>query len=565
MSKEASPFGINLTKRFVSEGGEKELFYTHPINSGTVELVDYMGGDETVVRVATSGHGTSIFSKNPSTSGLINYLSMHGIYDPFKSVQLKFNIRSPIATALALVYEQSCNVNEYSGRYSIMLDSSFTPTQDWLEQFPHKPNNIEKILQIFNQNRERTSKNYKMLLDLDMARELARAGLGIDNDTKYFWKMDLFNLARFVTEQRDRLDFNDPTFEYIEQIAQIASDTSPIAWKALTNPERSYPILTMPKDEDVVDPSLNPAQWQSQETKRVIVPALEEVLFQIQPFLDHGEFQVVDYMGDDNSFAEAARISYGEGTKKLQDNQNLTRSLIRDLHTSPIEMSELAMEIKAPMFVDPRQAGRHRTLDKHGFMGYNPLGSQFYIPPAEEFKYQDKVNRQGRGKSMDEGDLEKAVRIYISDKESQLQTVQQLRQLGTPEELTRMSKGVGFYTKMWRSGDANNLSRYLILRLDKHAQKEIREEAKMIEQAFLLHTPTAHEALMVYTINGMRFSSKEIELMIKQQMIKQDLDPDNLENYRGVGFLITDKEKGEQKLSREGLSFQEKLKKLKGN
>jgi len=105
-------------------------------------------------------------------------------------------------------------------------------------------------------------------------------------------------------------------------------------------------------------------------------------------------------MGDDSSFAQAARTSYGKGTKKLQDDKNLIKSLIRDLHTTPIEMAELAFESKSPVFSDPRQLGRHRTLEQHGFMGYTPIGSQFYFPSDSEFKHQDRLNRQGRGKEM---------------------------------------------------------------------------------------------------------------------------------------------------------------------
>lgn len=572
-----NPFGINYTKRFVSDG-ENQLFKKHELGkTGLIELVDYIGGDETVERVATLGYGTSIFPENPDEIDFIHYLVSNGIYEPFSSVQLKFNIQSPIFTALTLVYEPGVNVNEYSGRYSVMLDSSFELDKNSVSRRlkgDNRASRASKITEIFAQNRKQTSDNYKELINLDMARELARAGLGIDNDTKYFWKIDLSTLSKFINSKRKFFDTSDPTRinyptrNYIEVIAEIAEKIAPISWDALTRTDNADLKLTMPRDNEIIDSGLKEPNWDKKETRRVTVSALEEILFVKKSFLDYGEFQVVDYMGDDNSFAEAARVSYGEGTKTLQDNKNLIRSLIRDLHTSPIEMAELAFEAKSPVFSDPRQAGRHRTLDKHGFMGYFPIGDQFYIPGDEEFKYQDKLNRQGRGKEMDGDDLKKAKENFISDKKREIATARELKELDAPEDIIRMVKGVGFYTKVWRTGDTHNLGNFLRLRLDIHAQKEVRELAQLVNYAVSLHTPIAHEAINNYTINGMRLSEKEIKLIQEQGMLKDNLDLENLDNYKGVGFLIPigkdDKTKG-YKLNREGLDFKKKLERLLGD
>ena len=565
-------FGVNYTKRFVSEG-ENQLYKKHNLGkTGLIELVDYMGGDGTVERVATLGHGTSIFPENPDKRDFIHYLVNNGIYEPFSSIQLKFNIQSPIFTALTLVYEPGVNVNEYSGRYSVMLDSSFELYKNFVSielKGNDRTNRTKKIMEIFAQNRKQASDSYKELINLDMARELARAGLGIDNDTKYFWKIDLPTLSGFVQRKRKLFSLGGYTRGYIEVIANIAEKIAPISWNALTRTENNGLNLTMPKDNEIIDSGLKNSSWDKKETRRVVVPALEEILFVKKSFLDYGEFQVVDYMGDDNSFAEAARVSYGEGTKTLQDNNNLIRSLIRDLHTSPIEMTELAFEAKSPVFIDPRQAGRHRTLDKHGFMGYFPIGDQFYTPSNEEFKYQDKLNRQGRGKEMDKNDFEKAKENFISDKKRELEIARQLREQGinAPEDIVRMVKGVGFYTMVWRTGDTHNLGNFLRLRLDVHAQKEVRELAQLVNYAVSLHTPIAHEAINNYVINGMRLSEKEIRLMQEQKMLMVDLDPENIDNYGGVGFLVpidkNEKTRG-FKLSREGLDFKKKLERLLG-
>lgn len=565
-----NPFGINYTKRFVSDG-ENQLFKKHELGkTGLIELVDYMGGDGTVERVATLGYGTSIFPENPDKKDFIHYLVNNGIYEPFSSVQLKFNIQSPIFAALTLVYEPGVNVNEYSGRYSVMLDSSFELDKNSVARklkVGNREIRTRKIIEIFTQNRKRASDDYKELIDLDMARELARAGLGIDNDTKYFWKTDLLTLSKFINSKRKFFNLDEPTRNYIEVIAEIAEKIAPISWNALTRTDNTYLKLTMPRDNEIIDSGLKEPSWGKKETKRIIVPALEEILFIKSSFLDYGEFQIVDYMGDDNSFAEAARVSYGKSTKTLQDNNNLIRSLIRDLHTSPIEMTELAFEAKSPVFSDPRQAGRHRTLDKHGFMGYFPIGDQFYIPSDEEFKYQDKLNRQGRGKEMDGDDLKKAKENFISDKKREIAAARELKELDAPENIIRMVKGVGFYTKVWRTGDTHNLGNFLRLRLDVHAQKEVRELAKLVNYAVSLHTPIAHEAINNYVINGMRLSEKEIELMREQMLLRRDIDTENMDNYKGVGFLIPidrdDKTKG-YKLTREGLDFKRKLERLLG-
>ncbi len=575
MTDGKNPFGVNKTKRYVSDGAEKRLFdYYHIYNSGFLSLVDYMGGDATVERVATAGHGTRIFPEKPSTDDFINHISSKKIIEPFKSVQLKFQIQAPIETALTLVYEPSASVNEYSGRYSVMLDTSYTPSVAELQK-KMNGETAREVQYLLAKNRRDAVDNYKELIGIDMARELARSGLGIDNDTRFYWKMDLPSLAKFVETQRAKLDLSSHVRDYVEAIAEIASYVAPISWEALLSNKKKNIKLPLPTDDEVVDGHLNPSSWSPENTRRPTVHGLEEHLFKIKTFLNYGEFQVVDYMGEDSSFAQAARTSYGEGTKTLQDDQHLVRSLIRDLHTSPIEMCELAMESKSPIFVDPRQAGRHRTLDNHGFMGYMPIGSQFYIPPEEELKYQDRKNRQGRGKEMDPEDKITAIQLLKDTFNESLETAKALRELGAPEDVVRRTKGVGNYTIRWRTGDSHNIGHFLMLRLDPHAQKEIRSLAQLVDEAHKLHTPTANEALHTYIINGMRLSEKEIKLIRDKGYMNQEMDLDKLDNYTGVGFVIKkkddegkimfdDNDEPVKELSREGNAFKGKLEKLLG-
>jgi len=578
--EDRTPFGISTTKRSVSDGGENQLFREYTVGGhATIELVDYMGSDDTVERVATAGHGRGIFPENPEQKSFLMYLAGKGIHEPFTSVQLKFSFQAPIRTALTFVYEPSASVNEYSARYSVMIDSSHTPNVARIAgqlggdlKPAEAMEKAREIQEIFMEQREGAYRDYQELIEIDMARELARTGLGIDNDTRFYWKIDLLSLANFVKKQKSLLDSGTLARDCLEKVVEIAKDVAPQAWFGLMN--NNYGArLTMPTDDEIVDPPLSPAGWEPRETRRTTVPELEEIMFKRETMLDHGELQVVDYMGDDGAFAQAARTSYGKGTKTLQDDRALIKSLMRDDHTTPIEMGELAVESKTPVFVDPRQAGRHRTLDNHGFMGIAPIGSQFYIQPEDEFKYQDRINRQGRGKEMEDEDREKALPIVKGRFETQIEVVKRLRDLGAPEgDLVRDVKGVGFFTKRWRTGDTHNWNHYLMLRNHSHAQKEIRDQAKLVDLAHKLHTPTANEALHTYTMNAMKLSEKDIKIiqnLMSSERLNKDLDLDDMATYEGAGFVIKKKDKDGKVvmkngkpvrvLGREGLAFRGKL------
>ncbi len=546
------PFGLNKTKRYTSQESEKALFQNRAIgNSGSFELVDYMGGDGTVERVATLGHGTEIFKEKPAKDSFIQYLATNRILAPFKSVQAKFVIQSPIEVALNFIYEPNNSVNEYSLRYSKPLTSSF--------QFETGNKEADKI---FSQIRESSLRGYNWLIKKDLARELSRSILGSDQNTRYYIKSDFLSLVGFIKSmEKFSQKFPNPLEDYIVYLKNTLGKIAPLSFDALYNPRRISIDLTFPKDEDIVDSPLSPQNWESSQTKRRTVKNLEEILFSPFQVLDNGEIQAVDYMGDDNSMAEAARTSYGEGTKTLTDNANLVRSLIRDNHTSPIEMAELAFESKAPVFSDPRQFGRHRTLDFHGFMGYFPKGSQIYFPEDTEFKHQDRKNRQGRNKLMEENDRETSKKILAKTFEKQKQGIEKLRKLGISENSIRMSKGVGTFTKTWRTGDVHNLGHYLSLRNDPHAQKEIRVYAEIVDEILAKFVPIAHKSLHTYKLDSIKFSTKEIELL-KRNLKKQEINWDNLDNFKGVGFVRKNKETKKEQLSREGETFKQKLRRL---
>ena len=136
-------------------------------------------------------------------------------------------------------------------------------------------------------------------------------------------------------------------------------------------------------------------QSQQNKTKRVISPQLENILFDVIPILDHGFIRVIDYMGDDSSIVQAARVSYGKGTKKVSTDSGLIKYLMRHWHSTPFEMCEIKYHIKLPIFI-ARQWIRHRTANVNEYSArYSILDKEFYLPSKENLAAQSKNNRQG--------------------------------------------------------------------------------------------------------------------------------------------------------------------------
>ncbi len=561
-----NPYGENLTKRFVSKGAEELLF--EPVElyeSGSIELVDYMGGDGTVIDVATTGRGLEIFESYPEQHHLIEHLVASGIERPFEFVQLKFSIQAPIDTALSFIhYEPRCSVNEYSGRYSLMPETSYLPdVQRMSFELGYQGASEElrrEIQRLLAGRRAKVHDVYEKLVGTGLARELARIPLGTDQDTIFWWKMDLLSLSNWVKRQKKLLTPKGISMNYVNEIDRIAERVAPDAWYALMRPtEPTKKGLRLPRDEKVIDPPLSGAPWEPQVTRRPTVKELEEVLFEATPVLDeHGAFQVTDYIGHNTAPAHAARVSYGEGTTKVSSDKRLMRTLIRDRHTSPIEMNELAWRWRAPMFVEPRQAARHRTIDGEGFMGYSALGSLVHVPEGEQLRLQHILEKQGRGDLIEEQARERAAGFFELLRVGQARDVKKLRNNGVPEHLVRTTKGVWTHTIRSRTGDLHNIGHFLRLRLDHHAQYEIREYAEVLEEALQLFSPTTHRALQDYVIQGMSLSCMEVEhlaRLFKREL--DELDTEEVTNYLGSRLLVGGK------LGREALGLKAKLDRLK--
>src|SRR3984957_5882506 len=154
---------------------------------------------------------------------------------------------------------------------------------------------------------------------------------------------------------------------------------------------------------------------ETRPTRRATVPALEEILYEALPVLDHGFVRVIDYMGDDGAIVQAARVSYGRGTRRVSEDRGLIQYLMRHRHTTPFEMCEIKYHVKLPIFV-ARQWIRHRTANVNEYSArYSILDNEFYIPKPEQLAAQSKNNRQGRGDLVEGKEAERVFELLKQD------------------------------------------------------------------------------------------------------------------------------------------------------
>lgn len=276
---------------------------------------------------------------------------------------------------------------------------------------------------------------------------------------------------------------------------------------------------------------------QSNTTKRPVAPGLEEMLYDAIPVLDHGFFRVVDYMGTDHSIVQAARISYGTGTKKVSQDRGLIRYLLRHSHTTPFEMCEIKFHIKMPIFV-ARQWIRHRTANVNEYSArYSILDKEFYIPDRAHLAAQSSINNQGRGDLLTGDEAEKvlnclkddATRCYDhyeemlnADKEG---NVRDASKQGLARELARMNLTLNSYTQWYWKIDLHNFLHFLRLRADSHSQYEIRVYAEKMRDVVKRWVPHTFEAFLDYKVDGCHLSSQAkhaVTRMLKGEAVTQE-------------------------------------------
>ena len=271
-------------------------------------------------------------------------------------------------------------------------------------------------------------------------------------------------------------------------------------------------------------------QSQQNKTKRVTAPELEKILYEAIPVLDHGFIRVIDYMGDDTSIVQSARVSYGKGTKKVSTDSGLIKYLMRHWHTTPFEMCEIKYHVKLPIFI-ARQWIRHRTANVNEYSArYSILDKEFYLPSFGNLAAQSKSNRQGRGEVLEGDQAKEVLSLLKKDAEKTYNDYEMMlnerfdgttideNKKGLARELARMNLTLNTYTQWYWKTDLLNLMNFLRLRADSHAQYEIRTYADNMLDTLKKWVPITYEAFMDYRVGGTEVSSKG--KLIIQQLIK---------------------------------------------
>ncbi|MET4605362.1 thymidylate synthase (FAD) [Bradyrhizobium sp. JR4.1] len=265
------------------------------------------------------------------------------------------------------------------------------------------------------------------------------------------------------------------------------------------------------------------ARREAAPTRRPTVPALEEILFEPMPVLDHGFIRVVDYMGDDSSVVQAARVSYGRGTRKVSEDSALIRYLLRHRHTTPFEMAEIKLHVKLPIFV-ARQWIRHRTASVNEYSArYSILDKEFYVPAKEHLAAQSSSNRQGRGETLDDERAAEVLEILRGDAEMVYRHYLQMLGEGTDavptaspglaRELARVNLSLNFYTQWYWKVDLHNFMNFLRLRADAHAQYEIRVYADRMLDVMKKWVPLSHAAFEEFDLKSANLSATALTVV----------------------------------------------------
>ena len=257
-------------------------------------------------------------------------------------------------------------------------------------------------------------------------------------------------------------------------------------------------------------------------TRRVTVKKVEKILYQSFKVLDHGFIRVIDYMGDDSSIVQAARVSYGKGTKKLNQDKSLINYLISHRHSTPFEMNEIKFHIKLPIFV-ARQWIRHRTANVNEYSArYSILDREFYIPKKRDLKPQSKSNNQGRSGNLESEEIELYLKIIKENSRRSFENYSSLlnsdeegnlineKRNGLARELSRMTLPLNAYTQWYWKIDLHNLMHFLALRFDPHAQYEIRVYAEVMMNIFKKWVPLTYDAFINNRLKALTISEEGI-------------------------------------------------------
>lgn len=282
--------------------------------------------------------------------------------------------------------------------------------------------------------------------------------------------------------------------------------------------------LTPEQIAEIQEQRTNPKQ-----TLRAVSEGMEAHLYKAHEVLDHGFIRVIDYMGDDAAICQAARVSYGKGTKSVQNDEGLIRYLMRHWHSTPFEMCEIKLHVKLPVFV-ARQWIRHRTANVNEYSArYSILDREFYIPAADQLAAQSVVNNQGRGVALEGEEAARVLEILKTDANRAYDNYESMisddGQQGLARELARMNLPANIYTQWYWKVDLHNLFHFLRLRADMHAQYEIRVYADAICKVVADWVPAAYGAFEDYRMGGANLSGKAMDCvrrMLKGEDVSQE-------------------------------------------
>ena len=273
---------------------------------------------------------------------------------------------------------------------------------------------------------------------------------------------------------------------------------------------------------------IDASRSETRQTLRVVSEGLEDYLYKAVPCLDHGFVRVIDYMGDDDAIVQAARVSYGAGTKKARDDRGLIRYLMRHWHSTPFEMCEIKLHVKLPLFV-ARQWIRHRTANVNEYSArYSIVPDRFYRPSIENVRKQSTSNRQGGEEPIEVSTAEEFLKL-LEDSESLYERYLELTEKGVAREIARAALPVSVFTEWYWKCDLHNILHFLSLRLDSHAQVEIRDYATAMYDLIRGIVPLTCEAFEDYRLNAMQLTGLEIEAMRSGQPLASENKRENSE------------------------------------
>jgi thymidylate synthase (FAD) len=270
-------------------------------------------------------------------------------------------------------------------------------------------------------------------------------------------------------------------------------------------------------------------QGEDTQTGRNTSPQLDKILHQQHNVLDHGFIRVVDYMGNDSSIVQAARVSYGSGTKKVNEDKGLINYLMSHRHNTPFEMCEIKFHVKLPIFV-ARQWIRHRSSSYNEYSArYSMMEDEFYIPEISDISPQSSSNHQGRniGEKISVEEAQNAIDVFSQDSAKCYQHYLDLinndkegntfdnSKAGIARELARINLPVNCYTQWYWKINLHNLFNFISLRIDSHAQYEIRKYAEVIYDIVKKWVPYASEAFEKHRLNAKNFSGPALEVIKK--------------------------------------------------